>query len=329
MKRFFWWIISWAFLAICLVYWFLLWNQGDVDWHGTTLMFAPRWPMLIPASVLLLASAIFYRRGLLSLIPALLVVLGPIMGGNIPHNLFATTTVRGLNLRILTCNTLNGNVRQGPTSELIAETYPDVVVFQEWSRPYDVSAIFPAPVWHVNQDYGELLLASRFPILKHQELSRNVLKTKGTVARFELETPNGIINLVNVHFRSPRDGIASMIHARFAGIEVMREMIAKRDRESKVVAEWVFQLEGPTIIAGDFNLPPESHIFQRDWSSFQDAQTSTEWGWPRTWYSRWHGLAIDHVLASSDWRFRRSIMCENLGSDHRPLIADLILMDRP
>jgi endonuclease/exonuclease/phosphatase (EEP) superfamily protein YafD len=40
------------------------------------------------------------------------------------------------------------------------------------------------------------------------------------------------------------------------------------------------------------------------------------------------GVRIDHILAGHGWRCRRCWVGPNIGSAHRPVIADLYLSDQ-
>jgi endonuclease/exonuclease/phosphatase (EEP) superfamily protein YafD len=44
-----------------------------------------------------------------------------------------------------------------------------------------------------------------------------------------------------------------------------------------------------------------------------------------TKYNGWIRARIDHVLAGPGWYVRRTEIGYDLGSDHRPLIVDLVL----
>jgi vancomycin resistance protein VanJ len=81
-------------------------------------------------------------------------------------------------------------------------------------------------------------------------------------------------------------------------------------------------------VAGDFNTPVESRIFQEHWGDFADAFSRVGIGLGTTKYNGWIRIRIDHVLTNDAWRPVRVRLWEDVGSDHRPLIADLVLVRR-
>jgi endonuclease/exonuclease/phosphatase (EEP) superfamily protein YafD len=81
----------------------------------------------------------------------------------------------------------------------------------------------------------------------------------------------------------------------------------------------------PTIVAGDFNLPVESAIYRTHWGDLRNAFSRAGIGTGYTKHTRYWGVRIDHVLASGDIGTHRSFVGRDVGSDHLPLIADLVL----
>lgn len=89
------------------------------------------------------------------------------------------------------------------------------------------------------------------------------------------------------------------------------------------LAGLIADLEGPVIVAGDFNVTPYAPMFPRFLSV---SRTSTSHDFPATWPSRLGplGIPIDHVLV----REARIIGLQALpamGSDHRALKAEILL----
>ena len=83
------------------------------------------------------------------------------------------------------------------------------------------------------------------------------------------------------------------------------------------------RVEGPTVIVGDFNLTDDSAIYRRYWSRYRDAFATAGLGWGYTKFTRRIGVRIDHVLAGPGWQFRNCWVGPDVGSDHRPVLADV------
>jgi endonuclease/exonuclease/phosphatase family metal-dependent hydrolase len=87
----------------------------------------------------------------------------------------------------------------------------------------------------------------------------------------------------------------------------------------------VKELDAPTVIAGDFNVPVESAFYRDYWSSYQNALSNVGAGLRYTKYTRLHGIRIDHVLTDGNWSIESAAVGPDLGGDHRPVIVDLSL----
>src|SRR5262249_28977217 len=96
-----------------------------------------------------------------------------------------------------------------------------------------------------------------------------------------------------------------------------------RWRQSRAVAAEAAAVRGPLLLVGDFNTPPESAIFREVWGGYTDAFTAAGWGWGYTFYGGRTSGRVDHVLAGPAWRCRRCRVAPDLGSPHRPVLADL------
>jgi endonuclease/exonuclease/phosphatase (EEP) superfamily protein YafD len=138
-----------------------------------------------------------------------------------------------------------------------------------------------------------------------------------------LLTPAGVVEFVNVHLASPREGLDPFI--RQGHVSGLRASLTERWNESAAVERWLGDPVDPRLIAGDFNLPADSAIFRRHWGRYTDCFSTAGWGWGWTKYTRWFGARIDHVLAGPGWACPHCVVGPDVGSDHRPLVAELAL----
>jgi endonuclease/exonuclease/phosphatase (EEP) superfamily protein YafD len=180
-------------------------------------------------------------------------------------------------------------------------------------------------------------MLTRFPIVSAEAMDRTALERvkqdatagiggAGYVVRYRLDTPSGVVGVVNLHLETPRKGFEALM----AGdVERLRLNTGLRDIESLLARRFVDAGHEPTIVAGDFNTPVESRIFQDHWGSLTDAFSRVGTGFGMTKYNGWIRVRIDHVLADDAWwRVAGARVGSDLGSDHRPLIADLVLLER-
>jgi endonuclease/exonuclease/phosphatase (EEP) superfamily protein YafD len=105
----------------------------------------------------------------------------------------------------------------------------------------------------------------------------------------------------------------------------MDQTTADRRLESELASQMAAEVEGPIVIAGDFNMPVESAIYQQYWSNWENAFSSAGLGYGHTKFTRFFGARIDHVLVNREWDVLAARIGPNLGGDHRPLFVDLQL----
>lgn len=84
-------------------------------------------------------------------------------------------------------------------------------------------------------------------------------------------------------------------------------------------SQYVRQIKGPVIVAGDFNLTPWSYLFKKfERQSGLSAVTGRNPTWPVTLVNL-PQFAIDHIFTSSDVFAQNIQVGPRLGSDHLPL----------
>ena len=315
---------SWAYAASMVGLIALLALAGERWWPTTFLLFAPRWAAFAPLAVLVPLAVIARRRApLWPLLVATALVVGPWMGLCLPWRL-----ARGngppplLKLRVMTCNVEVGKAVGLPA--LVESLSPEVVLMQEAPGADDATLRrLAGPGWHVRTERG-LAIASRFPIVAFER--RPIAEPDGAggqVGRFRLETPVGLLDVYCVHLETPREGLEAVIRGRRSGIPELRANIAQRWREADAAGRFVAESAGPFVVAGDFNMPADSPIYRRHLSSLMNAFSESGFGFGHSKFTRWFGIRIDHILAGPGWRSRRCRVGPDVGSDHRPVVADL------
>ena len=86
----------------------------------------------------------------------------------------------------------------------------------------------------------------------------------------------------------------------------------------------------PCIVAGDFNATPWSLPFRTLVARSGLVDTALGRGVQATWNARYPAprIPIDHILAPSGTRVVRRVVGPDIGSDHFPVEAELILPAR-
>lgn len=206
----------------------------------------------------------------------------------------------------------------------VQEVQPDVIVCQECNHAKFSAVQEMFPQWHSYVEGSGLGILSRFNIYATEAKSRESLGGWGSVVRhYALQTPSGMINLFNLHLETPREGLEALIHRRWQGIKEMKSVTDQQEQESALASAWVREFDH-VIVVGDFNMTVRNPIFHRYWSFLKDAFSTAGQGFGHTKLTQWFGVRIDHVLTDPGWRILDVLVGPDVGSDHRPLVVDLM-----
>lgn len=108
---------------------------------------------------------------------------------------------------------------------------------------------------------------------------------------------------------------------------VAPELARARDVSLQAAAGLARSDSTPLVLLGDLNLTPDAPGFHRlvDESGLEDVMQGR--GWHPTWLAGFWPLAlrIDHVLASPALCVEQARVGPDVGSDHRPVLARLVL----
>jgi len=151
-----------------------------------------------------------------------------------------------------------------------------------------------------------LAVLSRHPVLEHEVLTPGGGAEPGLIARLSIAGADDPW-LVVLHPWDP----------------LVPANLAARDRYLAEISEAITRLDGPVIIAGDFNATPYTPAFQ---TFLKVTRTTTFTDFPATFPATMGplGIPVDHVLVSGI-RLADLQTLPSIGSDHRPLKALLFL----
>ena len=313
--------LSWIYALEIVSAWLFLKIEGDRSWLGTIAIFSPRWIVILPLAFLVPLALAFNRRCIWILAIATIGAIFWVMGLCLPWRVLIAPERSGLAVRVLTCNVHGQVLHSHQLADLIAAVHPDVVVLQEWSPPYE-STIFGDGQWYVVTT-GPQCIATRFPI----DAVRVFLN--GSAVRYTLETFAGRINLFSVHLSSPHPPLFAALLGEPGSKPDLEKNALEREDQSRELNRITRNISGPLLIAGDFNLCPDSPIFRQNFSEFVDAFEAAGFGFGWTYRVNWTTTRIDHILGNSRWICRDCWVGADVGSPHRPLIADFSLSSAP
>lgn len=217
-------------------------------------------------------------------------------------------------LRVLSSNVLMVNPDPAGLLEEVFGSGADVVVLQEYSPRFSAEAAqhseaYPYALERPAEHSFGYAVFSRFPLDDVEETPLEGV----TLLEFTVRTPEGPVRMANVHALPPISGNAALWHA---------ELDALGARYAAT--------EGPLVLAGDLNATRHHPSFARllDRTGLADAHAevgrAAATTWPNGLFGWVPGLRLDHVLVRGlevvdVWEGRP------IGTDHNPVIADLVL----
>lgn len=146
------------------------------------------------------------------------------------------------------------------------------------------------------------IIAARFPI---DEFGRRADGLHAVMAR--AETPLGPMTFVVTHLTRPWP--YEYQYGQISQVEALTERVAA--------------IDGPVLIAGDFNSVTTGRIGRMIRS---DMDLIAAPGWPGTWPSQVPsplGMTIDQVYVTRDLAVRSRRLGDPNGSDHRPVVTEI------
>lgn len=304
-------------------------------WWLELLHYLPYPVFLGPALIALAASLLLNRwwRGFALL--SVLLVLGVVMG------LCLGRADSGSNrLRVMTYNAKAylAEERPGGFERLLAEVArhdPDLLVMQDAGELAEQRSKTPASVAPLfDQRYshtvGQYIVVSRYPLreCRTQDISHG--KHTQQVLRCILTAHGVDIDVLTTHLLSPRGGLNATRREHLQGLDDWQQNFEDRLGQARKLAGHIAQRPRPMILAGDLNAPEAAAVMRTLLrTGLRDAFSSAGTGYG---YTHGHSLRlgfsflrIDHVLVSPEIGVADSFVGGAQASEHRPVIADLLL----
>ncbi len=305
---------------------------GDRVWWALPFLYGPRWLLSLPLLGVIPWLLVRPRQGIVTAsIAAALVIFGLL---DVRLGLGRLTVGAGTPFRVLELNAGAGSGGAPPIPGLLAEFArhsPDLIVVAECGNGAIREALRTLPGYEFRVSETSLCMLSRGHILEWS--ARNPMDIwkeggAGAIVRALVQTAAGPLRVGLVHLETPRDALDN--YADLSTIptlgDITRANTRQREEESSDAKAWIFAGSAlPTVVAGDFNLPAESAIFRRYWGNLRDAFARGGIGSGYTKRTRWWGVRIDHILTTTEVGTSRSVLGRDVGSDHLPVIADLVL----
>ena len=161
----------------------------------------------------------------------------------------------------------------------------------------------------VHAPMGDLVIMSRRPLGE----VRHPVTRYGNAIATDLETEAGRLTVVGLHTTTPSNERDS----------------TGRDALIETVGHIVWRREGGVVVAGDFNATPWSIPMRRLLAGGRLAYGPGAFrGTFPAWLPDWAGIPIDLVLAGGGWRVAGQQRGPRVGSDHWPILAEVVAAKR-
>ena len=284
----------------------------------------------LPFLALLAAARLDWRAALWLFLPFL--VLGGEYG---PYFLPNGVTASGTPLRILTANLTFTNPNVEVAADVLAGQRPDVIAVQELGptmadtlarrlrEHYPYQALYP------RQGALGMGVLSRYPLAPAGSPEMSPGSCNCLEASFDLDGQS--VTLLIVHPAPPESRFT-----RALGVPVpTRFDTSRHERSLGAILDRASAVREPLLVVGDFNLSDRQPAYSEFRQRFGDAHREAGWGLGYTFPNEkvyrlpfYPFLRIDYVLHDAAWSASSARTGDLAGSDHRFVVADLILLER-
>lgn len=316
------WLVFWL-VGLGLLAWLVLrWRPGDSFWPVRLVNYATPWLLLGLGPGLAFAGLTRRRRlAVVLLVPTLFIVTtyaplflprtSPVQAGQQPP------------LRVMSYNIWGGNENIAAAHQLIVAQQPDLLFLQEVSLGISrelfprLSTLYGTQAPFILYDrQSEQAIVSRYPLHLTETSYR-----KGRVLKAIVDLPSGPTAVWNVH---PFQPFPWELHFR----------------QIQTLAEEITAVEGPLIVAGDFNTTEQAEPYRLISRSLHNAHWEAGWGFGFSFPSadrqfKDHTpipslVRIDHIFFNDRfYALRAGTLNRSGGSDHYPIVAELVPAGQP
>lgn len=223
---------------------------------------------------------------------------------------------------------------------LVAEEKPDVMCLQEF-LPH-IHAIKVADSleamgysYHVsanpNHKYSTSIIWSRFPLINEKYIDNSTKVMADVVKGFDT------LRVIGVHLNSYQltstdfDEIENISQGEVNQLQLhqtvgkFKKTILAHSDEWEVMKPYVEESPLPIVVAGDFNDPPASYIYQQMAHQLKDTYRKKGKGFGTTYSHKLGVFRIDYIFASDNLNVRSYQRIKSPISDHFPIVATLEL----
>jgi endonuclease/exonuclease/phosphatase (EEP) superfamily protein YafD len=250
----------------------------------------------------------------------------------LPSNVHDGDTV----LRVMTANVLQDNDDYASLAALLAEQQPDVVAVQELgtamaaSLPEPLRERYPYQALHPAESWVGVGVFSRYPI--EAQTAPNPDDGACLCQQVTVSVEGRLATLLNVHLTPP---LGVTFRDSAGGLPAFpAPHVHERELSLRMILQRVEANRGPLVVLGDFNTNDGQPFYRLLRWRLADAHRGGGWGFGFTFPTQRDGyplpfslIRIDYIFHDESWATRAAWTGNLPGSDHRYVVADLILVD--
>jgi len=335
------WVLL-CFIAAVALALALRWSDASSAWIEL-LRYVPYPAWLLPAVLALVLSIRLRPVWRWLALASVVLVLWPVMGLSLAQGQASAGEAAGrLPVRMMTYNVKSYDAIWRDKSlslfgDEVARQAPDILVMQDAEQWVERGRVVPAvasvlSAYRLQQTSAqdEYIIASRFPLrnCKSGQIPRGA-RTHATL-QCEVQVGQRWVTVLTVHTLTPRRGLNAARAEKLDGLDDWVLNFGMRLQQARSLADMAVRLPHPLILAGDLNAPEHSPVIQSMLAAdLRDAFGQGGLGWG---YTLGHALRpgisflrLDHILVSADIGIARAWAGGKWASEHRPVVADLLV----
>jgi endonuclease/exonuclease/phosphatase family metal-dependent hydrolase len=203
---------------------------------------------------------------------------------------------------------------------VVEELDPDILCLQESRRKVYNDLLAGAEVAHTR----EVTTLTRGRIKSQRPVRLGELPNYRYGIETEIQLPQGTVTVLNVHWVAVQSPVKLTRHMG-GDRELYEKTKEMRALELDVSREWLRAAEGPHVLAGDFNTPPNAPEYRAlerlATNAFAAAGRRFGFTFPRLKPL----LRIDHIWVGGGVKVAACRAVPDGPSDHLPVVADIVL----